>query len=201
MVVVALPPRLSPPSLGQDSSLRYRSNLYYTMKEGFFVQQSVYDSPLGPVFLWFKEGRLIYATFREDYGNEWLAKRFPQSKAEMQPLQKGFQADLDTYFSGARMEFAWPLQLTGTDFQKRVWQEIQAIPHGQVTTYKKIGESLGTKAFRAIGQACGANPISLIIPCHRVLGTHSLGGYGGGTNRKRLLLELENVTLAPNLWA
>lgn len=165
------------------------------------MQQSVYESPLGPIFLWFHEGKLVYATFREDEGNTWLAKHFAAVSWAEKPLQKGFQEDLDAYFRGQKVDFKWPLLFIGTDFQKRVWHEIQRIGHGQFTTYKKIGEKLGTKAFRAIGQACGANPISLIVPCHRVLGANSLGGYGGGLNLKRLLLELENVTLAPNFLA
>ncbi|NLJ79565.1 MAG: methylated-DNA--[protein]-cysteine S-methyltransferase, partial [Firmicutes bacterium] len=100
-------------------------------------------------------------------------------------------------FREGRILWNWPLELTGTAFQKQVWSEIRKIPPGQVSTYKRIATALSTKAFRAVGQAVGANPISVIIPCHRVLGTNWFGGYGGGLNRKRLLLELENVTLAP----
>ena len=165
------------------------------------MQQSVYNSPLGPLFLWFSAGKVVYVSFDENEGAKWLKKRLPQANWELKPLQMDFQRDLDTYFKGQPINFAWSLDLIGTDFQKRVWQEILRVPHGQVTTYRRIGERLHTKAYRAVGQAVGANPISIIVPCHRVLGTHSLGGYGGGINLKRLLLELENVTLAPNLLA
>lgn len=165
------------------------------------MQQSTYKSPLGPLYLWFAEEKLIYTTFREEDGEKWLAKRFPTAQPEQKALAKDYEADLDRYFRGQKINFEWPLRLMGTDFQKRVWQEILAVPHGQVTTYKRIGERLDTRAYRAVGQAVGANPVSVIVPCHRVLGTNSFGGYAGGINLKRLLLELENVTLAPNLLA
>ena len=172
-----------------------------SMKEALFVQQSVYTSPLGPLFLWFQGQKLIYTTFQEHSGKDWIAKRFPAAHIKEEPLAKAYQDDLDTYFWGGKIDFNWPLHLMGTEFQKRVWAEILAVPHGQVTTYKKIGEALHTKAYRAIGQAVGANPVSVIVPCHRVLGTNAFGGYTGGLNIKRLLLELENVTLTPNFMA
>lgn len=165
------------------------------------MQQSIYNSPLGPLFFWFQDGKLIYATFHADEGKRWLLKHFPFDAVQSEPLQTPFEADLDAYFRGQRVDFNWPLILVGTAFQKQIWQEIKEIRHGQLTTYKKIAERLDTKAFQAVGQAVGANPISLIIPCHRVLGTNWFGGYGGGLNLKRLLLELENVTLVPNLNA
>ncbi len=165
------------------------------------MQQSIYKSPLGPLLLWFTDDKLVYTTFDEDSGKGWSRKHFPKGQFEQKPLASTYAADLDRYFRGERIDFAWPLLLMGTDFQKRVWQEILAVPHGQVTTYKRIGERLNTRAYRAVGQAVGANPVSIIVPCHRVLGTNSFGGYTGGINLKRLLLELENVTLAPNLLA
>lgn len=165
------------------------------------MQQSTYYSPLGPIYLWFHNDSLLYATFHEQYGEKYLTKHFPDAFFEHAPLQENYAQDLDAYFRGESVQFDWPITLKGTEFQRKVWQEIQKIPHGQFTTYKKIGENIGSKAYRAIGQAVGANPVSIIIPCHRVLGTNSLGGYSGGLNVKRLLLELENVTLVPNLNA
>lgn len=165
------------------------------------MQQSIYRSPLGPFFLWFHGEKLIYATFHEEQGLNFLAKHFPKSLGDLKPLQESYRQDLDSYFRGRKVNFEWSLTLIGTDFQKRVWRELQKIPHGQVTTYKRIAQLLDTRGFQAVGQAVGANPISVIIPCHRVLGTHWFGGYGGGLSLKRLLLELENVTLAPNFQA
>lgn len=165
------------------------------------MQQSIYVSPLGPFFMRFVDDKLVYTTFQEESGHPWLEKHFPHANWEVRPLPALYEEDLRSYFRGKKVEFNWPLYLIGTEFQQRVWEEIRKIPHGGVTTYKRIGDQLNTKAYRAIGQAVGANPVSLIVPCHRVLGTGSLGGYGGGINLKRLLLELENVTLAPNFLA
>lgn len=165
------------------------------------VQQSIYNSPLGSLYFWFEDTKLIYATFKQTDGEMWLKRHFPRMKSEIIPLKASYQDDLDRYFRGQNVKFNWELKLIGTDFQRRVWQEIQRIPQGQFTTYKQIADKLGTKAYQAVGGATGANPISLIIPCHRVLGTNWFGGYGGGLTLKRLLLELENVTLAPNLQA
>jgi methylated-DNA-[protein]-cysteine S-methyltransferase len=165
------------------------------------VDQTTYKSPLGPLYLWWHQGRLVYASFDEGSGAVWLKKRFPKAHWEPRTLEKRYQEDLDRYFRGEKIQFNWPLELLGTNFQQRVWREIAAVPHGQVTTYKRIAEALGTRAYRAVGQAAGANPVSVIVPCHRVLGTHSFGGYGGGLNLKRLLLELESVTLAPYFFA
>lgn len=174
---------------------------YYTLKGNGFVRLSVYKSPLGPLHFWFANEKLIYATFNEEEGKRWQAKHFPGKRASAGPLPPELQGDLELYFTGHKIAWDFPLSLIGTPFQLRVWGEIQKIAHGQVTTYKKIGDNLNSRAFQAIGQAVGANPISIIIPCHRVLGTNWFGGYGGGLNRKRLLLELENTPLAPNFFA
>lgn len=165
------------------------------------MQISIYNSPLGPFYLWFHDHELVHASFRKEQGQHWLTKQFPKLPVYQSPLAEPYKKDLDSYFLGQRVVYDWPLQLYGTEFQLQVWQEIKKIPYGQFTTYKKIGQNIGTKSFSAVGQAVGANPISIIIPCHRVLGTNWLGGYGGGQNLKRLLLELENVTMAPNLHA
>lgn len=162
------------------------------------MQRSVYQSPLGPFYLWFYQDKLVCATFDERYGEKFTA-RFFRARFDPQLLPAKCTRDLDAYFRGQRVEFDWPLQLEGTPFQREVWAEIRRISYGSFTTYKQIAHNLGIKAYRAVGRAVGANPVSIIVPCHRVLGTHGLGGYGGGLARKRLLLELENVNLAPNL--
>lgn len=165
------------------------------------MRQSIYSSPLGPFHFWFERGDLVYAAFNEEAGKRWQAKHFPGRTVKAGDLPPELERDLTLYFSGHKVVWDFPLRLHGTPFQISVWREIQKILHGEVTTYKRIGDALNSRAFQAIGQAVGANPISVIIPCHRVLGTNWFGGYGGGLNRKRLLLELENVSLAPNLFA
>lgn len=104
-------------------------------------------------------------------------------------------AQLDEYFEGRRREFTLPLAPAGTDFQQRVWQLLLTIPFGQTDSYLDIATALGNeKAVRAVGLANGRNPISLIIPCHRVIGRDgTLTGYGGGLWRKEWLLKHEGA--------
>ena len=104
---------------------------------------------------------------------------------------------LQSYFAGERKNFELPLVLEGTDFQKRVWTALQKIPYGQTISYKKLAETVGSpKAVRAVGAANGANPIPIIIPCHRVIGHDgSLTGFGGGLPLKKRLIELESHQL------
>lgn len=102
---------------------------------------------------------------------------------------------LGAYFAGELTEFDLELELVGTDFQRRVWAALQTIPYGQTASYGEIAERIGAPgAARAVGLANGHNPISIIVPCHRVVGaTGSLTGYGGGIDRKRFLLDLEHT--------
>lgn len=102
---------------------------------------------------------------------------------------------LDGYFAGSPAAFDVELELTGTDFQRRVWAALQTIPYGQTRTYRQIAEQVGSPgAFRAVGLAIGRNPIGIIVPCHRVVGsTGELTGYAGGLDRKQALLNLETA--------
>jgi len=108
-------------------------------------------------------------------------------------LLKEADRQLREYFSGQRKEFALPLLLRGTDFQKKVWQALCRIPFGQTVSYQEIAEWVGSpKACRAVGQANHCNPISIVVPCHRVIGkSGDLTGYGGGMAMKEYLLALE----------
>ncbi|MBV9314121.1 MAG: methylated-DNA--[protein]-cysteine S-methyltransferase [Pseudonocardia sp.] len=102
-------------------------------------------------------------------------------------------SQLEDYFDGHRRAFELPLAPRGTAFQLRVWTALVGVPYGSTTSYGAIASSLGTPtASRAVGMANGRNPISIIVPCHRVIGANgSLTGYGGGLDRKRTLLDLE----------
>jgi len=101
--------------------------------------------------------------------------------------------ELDEYFEGKRKTFDIPLRTHGTPFQEKVWAALRAIPYGEVRSYKEVAEAIGhPKAYRAVGMANNANPIFIIVPCHRVIGSDgSLTGYGGGLPMKRALLSLE----------
>jgi O-6-methylguanine DNA methyltransferase len=98
------------------------------------------------------------------------------------------------YLAGHRREFDLPLDLRGTEFQRRVWSAVAGIPYGQTQTYTQIAQALGKPlAVRAVGAANGANPLPLVVPCHRVLGSDgSLTGYGGGLDVKQKLLKMES---------
>jgi methylated-DNA-[protein]-cysteine S-methyltransferase len=100
---------------------------------------------------------------------------------------------LDEYFEGRRREFDVPLLMVGTDFQRRVWNVLMKVPYGDTSTYLQVAKDLDNeRAVRAVGNANAANPISIIVPCHRIIGSNGeLVGYGGGLSVKRRLLELE----------
>ena len=103
-------------------------------------------------------------------------------------------AQLEEYFNGKRQEFDIPLLFVGTDFQKKVWNQLLSIPFGKTISYGEMARQIGMpKAVRAVANANGANSISIFAPCHRVIGTdHTLTGYGGGLAAKEYLLKLEN---------
>jgi methylated-DNA-[protein]-cysteine S-methyltransferase len=100
---------------------------------------------------------------------------------------------LHAYFKGRLRDFTVPLDLRGTPFQLAVWSRLLEIPYGRTISYRRLAELVGSpQGFRAVGAANGANPVAIIVPCHRVIANDgTLGGYGGGLDRKRLLLELE----------
>lgn len=126
-------------------------------------------------------------------------KSLPQERKEATKLHPDdpylFNAftQLREYFSGSLKKFDVPLDLNGSDFQIKVWNELKKIPYGKTKSYKTISEKLGdTKSIRAVGKANGQNPIPIIIPCHRVIGLNGkLTGYAGGLDVKEKLLEIE----------
>jgi methylated-DNA-[protein]-cysteine S-methyltransferase len=133
----------------------------------------------------------------------WLRKVYmpnhrggPSDASDWRRADQPFAAareQLDEYFAGERRDFDLPLAPEGTPFQQRVWSALGEIPYGETRTYGEIAEQIGRpRAARAVGLANGRNPISIIVPCHRVIGSdRSLTGYGAGVERKRQLLELE----------
>lgn len=106
------------------------------------------------------------------------------------------QKQLTEYLDGRRKNFDLPLDLEGTDFQKKVWNQLMQIPYGQTASYKDIALNLSDKnASRAVGTANGKNPVCIVVPCHRIItSTGHLGGYSGGIERKQQLLDIESVS-------
>jgi len=121
------------------------------------------------------------------------AGELPGRESASHPLLERAVAQLRAYFAGGLREFDLPLDMQGTGFQKRVWEELCRIPYGETRSYGFIAQTIGApKAVRAVGAANGRNPIPIVVPCHRVIGADgSLTGYGGGLPLKRLLLDLE----------
>ena len=109
------------------------------------------------------------------------------------PLLSEAVAQLEAYFAGKLRRFDLPLDLDGTEFQRRVWEQLVQIPYGETRTYAQVAAAIGhPSAIRAVGSANGQNPVAIIVPCHRVVRTGGgLGGYGGGLDAKRALLALE----------
>lgn len=122
--------------------------------------------------------------------------------AEIPEALKEAVAELQDYFEGNRNDFTFKLNPKGTDFQQRVWQELLNIPFGKTMSYLELSKKLGdVKAIRAVASANGKNPLWIVVPCHRVIGTDgSLTGYAGGLWRKKWLLEHENPTTQQSLF-
>ena len=111
------------------------------------------------------------------------------------PVVRSAARQLEEYFTGRRRYFDVDLHLTGSAFEQEVWLALSAIPFGEVATYGDIASAVGRPlAYRAVGNANGKNPWPVVVPCHRVVAAHGLGGYGGGLDVKRFLLQLEGVT-------
>ncbi len=154
------------------------------------------DSPLGPLLLT-ADGDSLTGLFltsparASDWIREDAAAPFPETRRQ-----------LAAYFAGSLTEFTLTLAPVGTAFQTRVWDALRAIPYGATCSYGDLARRLGSPgAARAVGLANGHNPISIIVPCHRVLGTSGrLTGYSGGMERKAFLLALEEQKTAPSLF-
>ncbi len=126
--------------------------------------------------------------------NRWFRIDRVVQGEQVEPLQRAVD-ELRRYFAGERVEFSCQLDLRGTPFQLAVWQELSRIPYGETRTYGEIAHAIGQlNASRAVGAANGANPVAIIVPCHRVIGSNgALTGYGGGLSTKAWLLSLEGV--------
>lgn len=145
-----------------------------------------YDSPVGPLLLVEEDQALVNALF----DSKGEAENFPLKQT---PLLQKTAEQLTEYFAGQRTFFDLPLNISGTEFQKKVWQQLLSIPYGETRSYGEIAQSIkNPKASRAVGLANSRNPIVIIIPCHRVIGqSGKLVGFGGGLDAKKYLLKLE----------
>lgn len=155
------------------------------------MHYTTHDSPVGTLLIVGEEDAITGLYFPNGKhaptpGPDWRRDDHAEPFADA-------KAQLDEYFAGTRQVFDLKLAPQGTDFQERVWQELRRIPYGQTISYGELAKRTGdANASRAVGAANGKNPISIIVPCHRVIGAAGqLTGFGGGLDTKRKLLELE----------
>lgn len=152
------------------------------------TQQCIFNSPIGPLYLVASDKGLRGVFWKEQPGPVELQPSTQAAKYLKQTIEQ-----LNQYFAGERQSFDIPLDIIGTDFQKKVWETLAQIPYGKTFSYKDIALKINNlKAIRAVGTANGRNPLSIIIPCHRVIGSDGkLTGYAGGLKNKAHLLQLE----------
>lgn len=151
----------------------------------------IYESPIGP-FTLASNGEAI--TQLEFEGGRYPLPQYPRGDDK---VLKQARKELDAYFAGKLKDFTVPVAPEGTEFQKKAWKALQKIPYGTTRSYGQQAKVVGNpSASRAVGAANGRNPIAVIIPCHRVIGSNgSLTGFGGGMKRKQFLLDLEQGEL------
>jgi O-6-methylguanine DNA methyltransferase len=159
-------------------------------------------SPVGNLHIATCDGALCYLGFEHkgyrEQMYEWLARYLKIFEIKPEHGEHAsIQTQLEKYFHGSLRKFRVKTHLFGTDFQLQVWTALRVIPYGGTVSYRAVAEAIGNPdATRAVGQSVGRNPISIIIPCHRVIGEDgSLTGYGGGIERKKKLLQLEGAIL------
>ena len=155
-----------------------------------------FDTLIGKMYIFFSSKGIIYLSLAKNGAINivnHVNKKYGQT-IKTEKYQYNFHNQIIEYLKGDLKIFSLPLDLQGTDFQKKVWMELLKIPYGEIKTYKDIAISIGSpKAYRAVGGALNKNPILIVVPCHRVIGSNGkLVGYGGGLNIKRSLLDLES---------
>lgn len=174
------------------------------------LHSTIFKSQIGPLFLAASEHGLVALEFDarltgqqtirpnpRDLRTENNTVKFVESADALLP----YVQELKEYFAGDRLQFTFPLDLRGTDFQVACWRALLKIPYGETRTYGDIARAVGSpQGFRAVGMANNRNPIAIVVPCHRVIASDgSLCGYGGGLDVKIRLLDLEKAALSPRL--
>jgi O-6-methylguanine DNA methyltransferase len=166
---------------------------------GVKLATTAVETPLGSLRLAVTEAGVARIALPRSSGAGfagWLRSAFPDAeRVPWLPLLDKVQLELREYFAGKRREFGLPLDLRGTEFQRAIWRAIADIPYGDTRTYSEIARRAGRPAaVRAAGGATGANPVPILVPCHRVIAAQGkLGGFSGGLDAKRRLLALEKA--------
>jgi methylated-DNA-[protein]-cysteine S-methyltransferase len=150
------------------------------------------QSPIGEIIIYAND-KTITGLFMGKPNKKSLMRKFKDAAEKKNDVLLLAVDQLKSYFAGSLKKFTVPLEISGTDFQKSVWSALRTIGYGELLSYAAVAKKIGNpKACRAVGGAIGSNPVSIIIPCHRVIGSDStLTGFGGGLSRKQRLLEIE----------
>lgn len=165
--------------------------IYYTRINSAFLNTQIFIAKNKKGIL-----KISFTKDENEFAN-YLTKHFETETLFSPKMMYKESSEMKKYLKGRKKKFSLKYQLEGTDFQVKVWKEIAKIPYGQTITYSQLAKRMKVpKAVRAVANACGDNPIPIIIPCHRVIAKDdSLGGYTGGVNIKKNLLRLEKVEL------
>jgi methylated-DNA-[protein]-cysteine S-methyltransferase len=158
------------------------------------ASSGVFDSPVGQLYVRADAGELVMLSFARSQHHGEATQRGDAASRE---IIDAVASQIREYFDGSRSAFDIPMKLVGSPFYVRVWEALRAIPYGTTITYGELAKRVGEPdAARAVGAANGANPIVIIVPCHRVIGANGrLVGYGGGLQRKQFLLDHESGPL------
>ncbi|HUC95381.1 MAG TPA: methylated-DNA--[protein]-cysteine S-methyltransferase [Candidatus Saccharimonadia bacterium] len=157
------------------------------------MDYEIINSPIGKLMLISKGDKLSSLHFSNHPFFKKLPSNFVPNKASSTLKQTRIQ--IEEYFKGKRKVFEFKTDFEGTDFQKKVWESLSTIPHGQTVSYAVLASRIGKpKAVRAVGSAVGKNPIAIIVPCHRVIKSDGkIGGFSGGIDKKVYLLDIESL--------
>lgn len=163
------------------------------------MTENVIHSPLGNIFITVDKGKLLYLGWTPflSTGRFGLKNDLSQLPKEHCFLKDQWVIEktekwLNDYFEGKIEEFPVPLDFKGTSFQARVWREMMKVPYGEVMTYGRLAQKVGVpRGYRAVANACKVNPYVIVVPCHRIIAANGIGGYNGGLEKKKYLLDLE----------
>lgn len=156
------------------------------------IKHYSFDTDLGRLSVYFDEENILALSFSNENSLDYI-KKYYNNPIEVDSKDYIFHLEIIKYIKGELKEFTKPIKLSGTDFQLKVWKELLKIPYGETSTYKNIAKNIDCeKGYRAVGGALNKNPISIIVPCHRVIGSSGkLVGFAGGLNTKEKLLKIE----------
>ena len=157
----------------------------------------LYKSVPGILLIKIRDGKLVYCKWSDKINDASPCQHNEDSDKANTGLAKLVCTQLDEYFRGERRHFSIPMESEGTYFQKKVWEEMTKIPYGKTVSYGELAANIGNpRAVRAVANACGVNPLPILVPCHRVIAANGkIGGYTGGLDKKVFLLKLESHSL------